>query len=97
MGSRTRRLNNPADDSSATACPKCQSLRLWAEIVAEPAIREKGHSLGGVARTIGYSLLAGSDKLYSSWRALVCSECGYTQFYAMKPKDVLPPHDQRGQ
>ncbi len=94
MGSRTRRLNNPVDDSSATACPKCQSLRLWAEVVAEPSVQEKGYSLGGVARTVGFSLLAGSDKRYSSCRALVCSECGYTQFYTQKPKEAMPPLDQ---
>ena len=89
MDQSSRHANNPSDESSATNCPKCQGMRVWAEVVSEGAW---GHySLGGVARTKGHSFVLGSDKLYSSCRALVCSDCGYTQFYATKPKDLLQP------
>ena len=77
--------------------PSAKVLVYGQKLLRSRRYGKRGYSLGGVARTIGYSLVAGSDKLYSSWRALVCSEGGYTQFYAMKPKDVLPPQDQQGQ
>jgi predicted nucleic-acid-binding Zn-ribbon protein len=87
MDRSPRRANNPNDESLATNCPKCQGARIWTEVVAEGAW---GHySRGGVARTRGHSFVLGPDKLYSNCRALVCSECGYTQFYATKPAELL--------
>ena len=89
MDQSPRRANNPNDESSPSNCPKCRGTRIWAEVVAEGAW---GHySQGGVARTRGHSFVLGSDKLHSSCRALVCSSCGYTQFYATKPKELLQP------
>lgn len=77
--------NTPDPDALTTHCPKCQQVRIWAEVIADPPIRERGYSALGVAQTTGHSLLLGPATVYRNARALVCTRCGYTELYTTHP------------
>ena len=89
MDQPTRRLNTPNDAKSTTNCPNCQGVRYWAESVAKDAWGR--YSAIHLSTTKGIRFLTGPDKVYTLCVALVCSECGYTEFYAEDPKRLLKP------
>ena len=82
MDSPTRRLDEAED---VDLCAKCGAATKWARVYAH---RKPGPELFPVELE---SLDRGSiwhGHARSEVRARVCSSCGYTEFYAMKPEDL---------
>ena len=93
----TQRLDDPAWAPGAedrqtdpawapTHCPKCRGARVWAAAI--PTGTYNGHVV--LERTAAPDLQRGRRaRRRTSCAALVCTECGFTEFYAHRPKDLL--------
>jgi len=78
MDAPTRRLDR-FSDPEAEFCPKCGNLR----IRAVAWVVGMGQVL--LVREIHF----GGPQLSTSCRAMVCTECGFTEWYATDPKNLL--------
>jgi predicted nucleic-acid-binding Zn-ribbon protein len=72
-GQPTQRLEPLGDQPP---CPKCRNMMIRAQAHGYVALYPINRSLG--------NLFSGTHCL-----ALVCTECGYTEFYAKNPKSLL--------
>jgi predicted nucleic-acid-binding Zn-ribbon protein len=87
----TRRLDDEEtgefdSDQEPDPCPKCGNARIWISL-AQPIVRE--FTKPGINYK-GLSITSESHRhKYASCRALLCSECGYTELYAQNPKILL--------
>jgi len=83
----TRRLNTPAALSGRT-CPKCSGEMIWAGVRDRP--HSDNHSLGiEFTRPNNKTKWLESHLNVSPCAATVCLICGFAEFYATQPKDLL--------
>ncbi len=82
----TQRLGPPTPDAewAPDPCPKCRGGRIWAA-----AIPEGFAGPVGLERRLGSFLGDRVKRRRTTCAALVCTECGFTEFYAHRPQDLL--------
>jgi len=75
---------------NSLACPKCQSRKLWRiENVRHESDISKGRELP-VAMTLYYGVLGTTGQAHGKYDAYVCSQCGYTEFWAHSFDKLVP-------
>jgi hypothetical protein len=89
MDHPTRRLDAP-DHDPRTVCPKCEGERMWTDVRVTDAARY-GSNYPNIefARVIGHTLLGDAQYIATFCIALVCTGCGFAEFYAHSPADLL--------
>jgi predicted nucleic-acid-binding Zn-ribbon protein len=89
MDHPTRRLDMPNQDPR-TVCPKCGGERLWADVRVTDETRY-GSNYPNIefARAVGTGLLGDVRYIATYCMALVCTGCGFAEFYAHRPADLL--------
>ncbi len=68
--------------SSIQPCPKCAGKRTSAFLTSYGGVQLVQERHGSIDALFG--------KNRSDLDAIVCINCGYTEFYARKPKNLLP-------
>ena len=73
----------------AMTCPRCRGERLWTEV--EDNITGSSSSNGILfKRRVGTSHWLGLPEFGTSYcRSLVCLNCSFAEFYAIRPQDLL--------
>jgi predicted nucleic-acid-binding Zn-ribbon protein len=95
MEQPTRRLDSEAPDQQPAAegtdqCPKCGGERVWADVeVMVPTSLGMNKAKVQFSREVGDSLLWGPQRNTTICVSLVCSACGFAEFYANKPDNLV--------
>lgn len=91
MDNPTRRLDSDNPDLAASdvadRCPKCGGDRVWADVTVT---LPKGTNVGvQFSRKVGDHLFLGPQINTTLCKSLVCSTCGFAEFYANKPRYLV--------
>ena len=83
----TQRLDNSVTAAEKHICPKCSGAMVYAKSAVYPKARLLDPVASLYLEQLKGSWTKGNER--SSCLALVCISCGYTEFYATNPKNLL--------